>query len=152
MKLFRIARASHINDLSGTGARLYGGRWNDKGVAVIYTSESRSLAALEYLVHVTMRTAPSDLNIIEFDIPDHVDIQQIDAVDLPPAWESHPPPESLRKTGSDWARSNKSLLLRVPSAVIEEEFNVLINPMHPDIKLVKIFSPERFAFDGRLLL
>lgn len=151
MKLFRIARASQINDLSGTGARLYGGRWNEKGVAIIYTSECRSLAALEWLVHVTMRTAPADLNIIKFEVPDRVGIRQIDVADLPPDWTGHPAPQFLRKTGSDWVKSKKSLLLRVPSAIIKEEFNVLINPMHPDMSLVKTYSPERFAFDDRLV-
>lgn len=151
MKLFRIAKKQHVVDLSGVGARLYGGRWNHKGVAVIYTSESRALAALEYLVHVPMSTIPSDLKILELVVPERIVPEDIDPVDLPTKWRKYPPPQHLATLGSNWANSNRSLLLRIPSAVVENEFNVLINPKHKDLKRIQAIGPVRFEFDARLL-
>ena len=124
MKLFRIAKEQHARDLSGVGARLYGGRWNHKGVAVVYASESRALAALEYLVHVPMSSIPRDLEMMELVIPKRIIPENIDPADLPPKWRKYPPPQSLATLGSNWAHSNRSLLLRVPSAVVENELSV----------------------------
>ena len=151
MKLFRIAKKPHIEDLSGMGARLYGGRWNHKGVAVVYASGSRALAALEYLVHVPISTIPSDLKMMELLISKRVVPQSIDPSVLPSNWRKYPAPQSLATLGSDWVHSNRSLLLRVPSAVVKNEFNILINPNHEDIKLIKVVELVPFAFDGRLL-
>lgn len=78
MKLYRIATTAHIKDLSGAGARLYGGRWNEKGVAVVYTSESRALAVLEYLVHLPMVFAPGELSIMELKVPDSISPREVD--------------------------------------------------------------------------
>ena len=150
MKLFRIAQKKHMNDLSGLGARIYGGRWNHKGVAVVYASESRALAALEYLVHVTMSTVPGDLEILELRIPEQVMPEVLGPDDLPAMWRQYPPPEQLANLGSTWVRANRSLLLRVPSAVVENEFNMLINPAHKDFGLIEAGCPVRFAFDSRL--
>lgn len=151
MKLFRIAKEQHVGDLSGIGARLYGGRWNHKGVAVVYASESRALAALECLVHVPMSTIPRDLEMMELVIPKRIIPENIDPADLPPKWRKYPPPQRLATLGSNWVHSNRSLLLRVPSAVVENEFNVLINPEHEDLKRIRTIGPVRFEFDGRLL-
>lgn len=151
MKLFRIAKEQHAGDLSGIGARLYGGRWNHKGVAVVYASESRALAALEYLVHVPMSTIPRDLEIMDLVIPERIIPENVDPADLPPKWRKYPPPQHLATLGSNWVNSNRSLLLRVPSAVVENEFNVLINPEHKDLKRIRTIDPVRFEFDGRLL-
>ena len=151
MRTFRIARTKYASDTTGTGSRLYGGRWNEKGVGLIYTSESRSLAALEFLVHVPMSIVPDDLSMVCFDIPEHIRSEELDFSLLPDNWKDYPPPPELAATGTDWARSNTSLLLRVPSAVVEHEFNVLINPAHPDFTTVELSPPERFTFDRRLL-
>ena len=151
MLVFRIAKTKYIKDLTGIGSRTYGGRWNRKGVGLIYTSESRSLAALEFLVHVPASIAPKDLSIVTLDIPPQVKPKKLDSVILPPNWRQNPPPEELAAIGTDWALSRESLLLRVPSAIIENEFNVLINPSHPDLKLIKLSKPEPFVFDERLL-
>jgi RES domain-containing protein len=151
MKLFRIAKGKHVGVLSGVGARLYGGRWNDKGVAVVYTSESRALAALEYLVHVPMSTIPIDLQMMELNIPEWVIPDTMETSDLPSSWRKYPSPQSLATLGSNWAHSKRSLLLRVPSAVVGNEYNVLINPNHEDIKLIQVIGPVRFEFDSRLL-
>jgi RES domain-containing protein len=151
MKLFRIAKEQHIGGLSGIGARLYGGRWNHKGVAVVYASESRALAALEYLVHVPMSTIPRDLEMMELVIPEQIIPENMDTADLPLKWREYPPPQRLATLGSNWVHSNRSLLLRVPSAVVENEFNVLINPEHEDLKRIRTIGPVQFEFDGRLL-
>lgn len=151
MKLFRIAKEQHVGNLSGIGARLYGGRWNHKGVAVVYASESRALAALECLVHVPMSTIPRDLEMMTWVIPKRIIPENIDPADLPPKWRKYPPPQRLATLGSNWVHSNRSLLLRVPSAVVENEFNVLINPEHENLKRIRTIGPVRFEFDGRLL-
>lgn len=144
MKLFRIAKEQHVGDLSGIGARLYGGRWNHKGVAVVYASESRALAALECLVHVPMSTIPRDLEMMTWVIPKRIIPENIDPADLPPKWRKYPPPQCLATLGSNRVHSNRSLLLRVPSAVVENEFNVLINPEHEDLKRIRTIGPVRF--------
>ena len=151
MELFRIAKTKYINDLSGAGARTYGGRWNHKGVALVYSSESRALAALEYLVHVPMAMAPTNLSIMQLDIPDGIVPEQLDVSFLPSNWKEYPPPQVLATLGTNWALSNQSLLLRVPSTIVDQEFNFLINPAHPDFKFIKPSRRERFVFDNRLL-
>jgi len=150
MQVFRIAKTKYIKDLTGVGSRAYGGRWNRKGVGLIYTSESRSLAALEFIVHVPASIAPKHLSIITFDIPPQVKPKKLDLAILPSNWRESPPPEELAFIGNDWALSRESLLLLVPSAIIENEFNVLINPSHPDLKLLRLSKPEPFVFDERL--
>jgi len=148
LDLFRIAKTKYINDLSGNGARVYGGRWNEKGVAVIYTSESRALAALEFLVHTPMALAPKDLSMMTIHIPDSIKPKPIEVAHLPKNWDMHPAPDSLALMGSQWARSNASLLLKVPSVLINKEHNIIINPNHPDFKHLKALS-EKFDFNDR---
>ena len=151
MQVFRIAKASHIRDLSGSGARLYGGRWNRKGISVIYTSESRSLATVEYVVHVPLSIVPKDLSIACLEIPDEIAPEEISIADLPGHWRDYPAPPELAEIGTQWASAKKQLLLRVPSAVVENEFNILINPVHPQIARVCISRVERCTLDKRLL-
>jgi RES domain-containing protein len=151
MLLFRIAKKEHIRDLSGIGARLYGGRWNHKGVSVIYTSETRALSTLEYLVHVDFTNYPTDLAIASLKVPDGVIPAEIAPSALPTDWRNFPPPETLADIGTQWARSRQSLMLRVPSAVVDSEFNILINAAHPDIRLIDIINIDDYSFDPRLL-
>ncbi|MEA1922232.1 MAG: RES family NAD+ phosphorylase [Pseudomonadota bacterium] len=151
IKLFRIATSEHINDISGTGARIYGGRWNHKGYPVVYASDSRSLAALEFLVHVPMALAPENLSILEINISETVEIKSVNAGQLPLNWREYPAPEQLANIGTKWLKSKSSLMLEIPSAVVEREINILINPLHKDIKNVKLVSVEKFSFDPRLI-
>lgn len=150
MEVYRIAKTRHINDLTGTGARMAGGRWNKKGTAILYTSESRSLAAMEYLVHVPLSLLPSDLSIACIEIPDIAHPDEIAEDDLPVGWWEYPAPSELAEIGTDWARGNHSLMLRVPSAVVQGEFNMLINPLHPEMLHVAVVQIESFSFDERL--
>jgi RES domain-containing protein len=151
MIAYRIARTRHIRDLSGLGAKLYGGRWNNKGTAVVYTSENRSLATVEYLVHVPISIIPDDLSIASIEIPDSIKPECVLLGDLPKNWRDYPPPPELAELGTKWALSLVTLSLRVPSAVVENEFNILINSQHPDIKRITISKIEKFRFDKRLV-
>jgi len=151
MVVFRIARSAYVRDLSGAGARLYGGRWNHRGTGVIYASETRSLATLEYLVHVPLAHLPADLSLASLEIPDDVPLEEIGRSDLPEGWRRFPAPSELADLRTAWARSCRGLVLRVPSAVVEHEYNVLLNPSHPDISRVAFADVRPLSLDERLL-
>lgn len=150
MIVYRIAKTKHINDLSGVGARLYGGRWNRKGIAMVYTSETRSLATVEYLVHVPLAMVPDDISIATIEIPEDIIPKEVSISELTTHWRTFPAPNELAELGTRWALSNETLLLRVPSAVVEHEFNILINPSHHDIKRIAVSHIEAYRLDKRL--
>jgi len=149
--VYRIAKKRYIHHLSGTGARLYGGKLNHKGISMIYTSETRSLATVEYLVHVNLAIVPSGLSISTIKIPDRITPKQILTSELPTNWREFSAPSELAEIGTNWALANETLLLRVSSTVVEHEFNILINPSHPGFKYIKIIDTEDCTFDERLL-
>jgi len=151
MLVYRIARKDVVKDLTGAGAKLYGGRWNQRGTAVVYTSETRALAAVEFLVHVSLSNVPSGLMIATIEIPDSIAPEDVPRGSLPRGWRDCPPPRQVSDLGTQWAKSGKSLLLRVPSAVVEQEYNILINPLHSDMRRVKLQRVEKFEFDKRLV-
>jgi RES domain-containing protein len=151
MNVYRIAKTQYANDLSGIGARIYGGRWNHKGTSILYTSENRALATVEYLVHVPMSIVPANLRMVALQIPDNITAKEIAISDLPDNWRDYPAPLKLAELGTNWAKMNESLLLRVPSAVVEGEYNILINPIHPSMKNVAILQIENYRVDKRLL-
>ena len=105
---------------------------------------------MEYLVHVSLPDIPAGLRIVSIGIPAAMKAKQVEPSDLPRNWHEYPPPFELADFGTKWVESGQGLLLRVPSAVIEHEFNILINPQHPDRKHVKITSIEDFMYDDRL--
>lgn len=137
--------------LSGDGAKAYGGRWNEKGTAIVYAAATLSLAALETLVHVADYDLLNGIDYscirLEF-APDLVERVEITA--LPADWQTleHP---VCKRIGSDWARTASRPVLAVPSAVIPEETNYLLSPTHPDFKRILATPPQPFAFDGRLI-
>ena len=151
MLVYRIAKRDVVADLSGTGARLFGGRWNHRGTAVVYTSETRALATVEYLVHLSLSNAPKDLMIATIEIPDSIVPEDIPRASLPKGWRNYPPPREVADLGTRWAKSKKSLLLRLPSAVVEQEYNILINPLHSEMPRVVLREVEAFEFDKRLV-
>ena len=151
MLVYRIAKTKYIHDLSGTGARVYGGRWSKKGIGIIYTSENRALATVEYLVHVPLSLVPGDIGIATLKLPDGITPKEISISGLPANWRDYPAPPELAEIGTRWALANDTLLLRVPSAVVKHECNILINPSHPDMKHVLISQTERYTLDARLL-
>lgn len=140
--------AGHAFD--GEGARLYGGRWNHPGTALVYCSTTLSLAALEYFVNLEPFLAPGDLVAIPAEIPPDVSRSELDAALLPPDWRSYPAPERLQDLGTGWVRSGDSAVLLVPSAVIPRERNILLNPVHPDFLKIRIGPPEPFSYDPRM--
>jgi RES domain-containing protein len=150
MLVYRIARSKYIRDLSGEGARLHGGRWNQKGTPVLYTSEHQSLATLEVLVHTSLNLIPEDLQLLKLDIPEEVPQESISMDTLPSNWRNYPAPRSLALLGTKWAQSLKSLVLRVPSVISPPDANVLINPHHPSMTSVQVKDITEFKLDGRL--
>jgi RES domain-containing protein len=149
MNLYRVCKRRNA-DLSGIGAKITGGRWNSPGNAVVYCSENRSLAALEYLAHFTDLIIPDELVLLSVSVPSDSPIQEIKLNTLPGNWRAYPAPAQLMELGDDWLRRNESLLLKVPSVIIENEYNYLINPSHRDIRKVKIVKKEKFNIDRRL--
>jgi RES domain-containing protein len=134
---------------SGEGARLYGGRWNSAGVAMIYAAQHQSLAALEVRVHIDAAVKFKTYKCFAFHFDDR--LMEIFRVDLlPKNWREEPPPPSLQRLGDNWARAGKSAILAVPSVIIPSEFNYLINPRHRDFAKIRIERPSDFAFDQRL--
>ncbi len=151
MRVWRICRRRYAGDpLSGRGGLAVSGRWHTRGRRVTYTSGSLALAALELLVHADGAELPDDLVQIEIAIPDDLAQERIEASSLPRTWRRHPAPDALQRFGDDWLRRRKTLVLRAPSAVIPEEFNYLLNPLHPDARRLKVVGTERFVYDPRL--
>lgn len=148
MRVFRISRRKYADDLSGEGARLYGGRWNNKNVPCLYTSESRALAMVEYSVNVHLDDIPRALCLITYEI-DEKKIKEIKESDLPGNWRSNPIPKQTQDFGSSLLASGKYEIIRIPSVIIPQEFNFLINPVH-HIGKVKVLASDDFAYDIRL--
>ncbi len=148
---WRITQAVHAaNAFSGMGAWLEGGRWNRKGVHMVYTAGSIALAALEMAVHLPEEALLFKHYVF---IPVQFDSGQVIELavqDLPENWNDNPPPESTQQLGSSWMIEKRSLVLRVPSSVIPEEPNFLINPLHPGAAELKPGKAEPFKFDPRI--
>lgn len=151
MTVYRISKRQYIEDLTGEGARLYGGRWNPKGTEVVYTAENRALATVEFLVHMPMALVPNDIYLAEIQLPRTSKQEQVQIETLPGDWRKSPPLNELLQLGKDWIDRNDSLLLRVPSAVVQGEWNLLINPNHEMVKEITIASIEPVTFDDRLV-
>lgn len=150
MQVFRIVTRRRIaGAFSGEGARLYGGRWNRRGVPVVYTTASRALALLEMLVQDELLRA--EYWVIPAEVPESVAIERVPLAKLPRNWTTPKHLEVLRAIGSAWAVGGKSAMLAVPSAVVPAETNYLLNPLHPDFKLIRIGKAQLLKTDLRLL-
>ena len=147
MIVYRIARERYADDLSGTGARMYGGRWNSKGIALLYTAESRALAAMELAVHIDLNDLPMDLMLISIRLPESAAPQDVSTFE---GWDQHPPGFETQVCGTHFVVEREYLSMRVPSVVVKGEYNILINPEHPDFREVVIEDIEPFFFDERL--
>jgi RES domain-containing protein len=151
IRAWRIVKTRYSADaFSGEGARLYGGRWNSSGVAMVYTAGSESLATLELLVHLDNTSVLSSFSICPIDFADSI-VEIMDPATLPRDWRQSPPPISLQAVGNDWISRGSSVVLRVPSAVIASEYNYLLNPAHIDFKRLVIGSMELLKLDPRLI-
>ena len=143
MRVYRIASAAHATDLSGTGGRLYNGRWHHAGNPVVYTAEHPALAAWELLVHtgVPVTGAPLNHHLIEIGLPQ----ESVTAMEEIPSL-----PHDPRAVGSAWLRACSTLLLRVPSVVVPLSRNILINPRHPEARELRAEDRGIFVFDQRV--
>lgn len=147
---YRITHARFAGEIfTGKGARDYGGRWNSKGVSVIYTSQSRSLAAMEQLVHLIQPRVLGQFVVASITFSQR-QIARVDVNKLPTNWATPVAPASLRHFGDDWIALAKHSVLAVPSAVIPGEWNYLINPAHPEFEAMPKSQPEPFVYDERL--
>ena len=149
MKVWRLARAAYTTP-NGEGAKKYGGRWTPAGLAVVYTSASLALAAVETLVHADSDLLPDDLVILSAHIPERLPIRTVSPADLPDDWQHMPTPCTLLTIGGDWVRTNREVGLRVPSAVIPQEWNMLLNPAHRDFPAIEWTHEGPFHWDARL--
>jgi RES domain-containing protein len=134
---------------SGEGARLYGGRWNLKGVPVVYTSATQSLAMLEMLVQDEPLRARYVM--IPVTLPKGMKVERIAPEQLPADWRSLAARQQLQSIGTDWAKRRSSAALAVPSAVIPSETNYLLNPLHPSFDKIEIGESRDFITDLRLV-
>ncbi|MBS1902440.1 MAG: RES family NAD+ phosphorylase [Bacteroidetes bacterium] len=148
MIVFRITKQENSRDLSGEGARLYGGRWNSPGRPMLYTATSRSLSLLEMLAHSTI--LPTGMVRAMLELPPHTRIHKLELADLPIGWDVKPHSLVSQKIGDDFLRALKFLALEVPSVIVSAESNVLINPLHPDAGKIKILGLENLFVDPRL--
>lgn len=149
MKVWRLAKAACTTP-NGEGAKKYGGRWNPSGPAVVYTSESVALAAFEALVHAESDLLPDDFVIMSANIPDTLPIRTITPQELPDNWRAIPAPRTLQAIGSEWAQSHHDVGLRVPSAVIPQEWNILLNLSHPEFSTIEWTNEGPFQWDPRM--
>ena len=150
MIVYRLAIEQYKDDLSGTGAKLFGGRWNGVGVPVLYTTENISLAVLEILVRTDINHLPLHYFLLKLELPEHTDVTSINKNKLKKEWKTDV--GYTQWIGNEFVKSNKSLVLKLPSAIVDEEHNIILNTNHPDFKKVKITSSKKFSFDKRLYL
>ncbi len=149
MRVWRLCRKKHA-EFDGEGARLAGGRWNRRGTAVVYTSATLSLAILEHFVNLKIAGSPADLAAIPADIPEDVLMTSVDVSRLPRDWRKYPAPETLAELGTAWVERGESAVLAVPSAVVSEERNYLLNPAHAQFHRIRIGKPVAFRLDSRM--
>jgi len=151
VKIYRVAKKNFIQDLSGEGARLYGGRWNKKGDAMVYFSEHLSLCVLEVLAHMNYQFFTKDFFYIEAEISEKSITSIIKPKTITENWRMNPPISTTQEYGSNWLSSNLGLALAVPSAVLPTERNILINPTHKLISKLKIITSDSLDLDSRMI-
>ncbi len=150
MEVFRLSKKRFAQDLSGKGAELAGGRWNSKGVAVLYTAQSRALCTAELAVHLPLQIIPKDYQLITIEIPD--DLPFFEPKKLPKDWDSLPHSDSTQKIGDQFVLKNQFLIMKVPSVVVQGDFNYVINPLHSLFSKIKITKTEPYNFDKRFFI
>jgi RES domain-containing protein len=150
MIVYRLSKSAWKEDISGRGAELTGGRWNSKGVAVLYTSSSRALCMAEIAVHTPLGCLPVDYFMVEIEIPTDAIIKEIFEMELPINWRSFGNRHLTQFIGDNFIKENEFPVLKVPSAVVQGDFNYLINPEHKDSDKISIIKTDGFGFDERL--
>jgi RES domain-containing protein len=148
---WRLVKKARANEtFSGEGARRYGGRWNHRGTAVVYVSESLSLAALELFVRIGPAHKGMRFAAFKVEIPTRVKIRELSEAELPGNWREEPPPDACKDIGTEWSKSGRSAVFRLPSVIVPVEYNYMLNVFHPDLGKLKTSKPSDFAFDPRM--
>lgn len=149
MIVYRIGRTKYAKVLTGEGARIFGGRWNTKGVGCVYTSASRALALLEYTVNIGLDDIPRALSITVIEISND-EITTVKEANLPGDWRQAPAPSSTRIFGSALLLAAAEPVISIPSIIIPDEFNYLLNPLHPKSNQFKVVDVSDFVYDVRI--
>ena len=148
MIVYRITGSKYASDISGTGAAMYGGRWNKKGSPVLYCGENKEIALLETIVHTPPMLSPN-LDILTIEIPESIIELKIES--LPKNWFDYPAPTILSELAEEWINESKSIALKVPSCIIHSSHNYILNCRHPEYQdKVRIIEQKKFHFDSRL--
>ena len=149
--IWRIARRPYALDRIGIGARTDGGRWNLPGTGVIYGGRTIAIAALEKFVHLA-GIVPPDLVLVRVQFPDDCSSEEPGIAELPPDWDAVPPRRGSMQFGTTWAQETRSLVLYVPSALLREESNAVVNPSHPEFARVRLVVERDFHYDPRMFV
>lgn len=153
--LWRIAtdtRDYEADDLSGAGAKITGGRWNETDIAVVYAATSRSLACLETVVHLNAGGLPLNRYLVQLDIPAAVwaNAEVLTWDTAPVGWDAEPAGRASIAFGTEWVRQKRSALLVIPSVIVPEESNALINPAHLDAVAITARKVRKWLYDPRM--
>jgi len=147
---WRITKQKHANSaFTGEGARLYGGRWNTPGTAMVYTAQSQALAVLEILVHLDRAEILKAYVLMEVSFDAGL-VEELDPAALPQNWKEDSAPAEVKALGDAWVANATSAVLRVPSVIVPGESNFLLNPNHPGFRKLKFGPPTPYQFDPRL--
>jgi RES domain-containing protein len=150
MLVYRIQKAKYADDISGFGSTLVSGRWHQAGkYPILYTSSNVSLAILECLVHLPTVVRPPDLVLLTLEIPDR-SIEKTETKDLPENWDKKGYFDDVQRWGTTWLQNLSSIAIIVPS-VTSLDYNILLNPSHPDFNTVKIIDTRPITLDDRLI-
>lgn len=149
IRVYRLIRAARADDaFSGEGARRYGGRWNPPGYPVVYTSQSRALAVLEMFVHLTLEARSMHFLIYEINLPKAARLKHYDGPMH--VWRQPHSSGATQEAGRAWLSDGKTLGFVVPSVVVPQEANYVLNLRHPQFAKLRISKPASFSFDPRL--
>ncbi len=151
MEVYRIAKKKYLNDLSGMGAKINGGRWNREGMQMLYTSEHLSLAVLEVLANQFRKKIDKRFGFLKLELPNNKIIEHTEIEDLEEGWRVSQYNEQTVGLGTNWLLSQQSLALKVPSAVLAQENNILINPYHKDFDKLVVIESSEVNLDGRVI-
>ena len=148
MEVYRVTRMLYLDDLTGEGSRRHGGRWNHIGTPALYAASHRSLAMLEALVYTTFRQL-TDYGLAVIHLPDEAPVLTLTPEDLPYDWDAFPSRHSTAQLGTRLLQQGRYLAFRVPSSLLPEEQNIVINPLHPLMRQVQMASQRRLTFNER---
>jgi RES domain-containing protein len=150
MIVYRLSQSRYAADLSGKGAEMAGGRWNSKGTPMIYAAESRALCIAELAMHLPLGLVPQNYSFVSFKIPDNIPVMELPKKQLPKNWNEYPHPNETQEIGDRFIQESKYLVMKVPSVVVNDEYNYLLNPRHPLMKKISVSDSVEFRFNERL--